>query len=608
MSQLLQPSAIPLLWREGLSPEQAAVVLDSHPRLLVLAGAGSGKTRTLVSKVAELLATGTVHPSALRIFSFTRQACQELESRLASIWHSLGQPAALPRLAFTFHAFAWRLIQQHRQALALPPRLHLLTELEAVLVSFTRFLAETRPILPPGSAQSLLQALRPGARELSDPRLTFLEPLFFDWKQQQGLLELDDLVPLALKLLRTPTGDKLRASLQAILVDEFQDIDPRQWELVEALLRPQTRLALFGDDDQAIYRWRGSEPTLIRTVYSNAAFKTHLLTTNYRCAGNILALAAHIMAQDPLRVSRPANAHRAPGSLPQLRLSPRPLEEVRRVVQLELRRGHPPEAVAVLLRERRQLEQVHRVLTEAQIPVQREDDPPETRGVKLMTLHGSKGLEFPVVILPLFDRGQFPGTRKLRQHEQGLLMRLHRARRAEKLLWRVQQTQKLVGWLCGSLEPLGPLGRKLRHWLDRRLSRWLDKQAGQLREAEKLAPWKPVLTRTWQEWPQERRAQLSEERRLCYVAMTRAQDRLWLISSGWKQRSPYLDTVAPERVAGLGLIPSDVDQPGRGEVEDVIPPSRRLLDLARGILRAMPSPSDPTSQDPVRQSTLFSTR
>lgn len=543
------PTSAP--WREGLSPEQAAVVQDTHPRLLVLAGAGSGKTRTLVARVAELLANAALPPSSLRIFSFTRQACQELEARLSQLWSSLGRTEPLPRLAYTFHAFAWEQLRRHRQAVGLPPSLCLLTQPDAVLAHFTRFLGETRPTLPPGSPQTLLQALRPGARALPDPRLTFLTPLFLSWKQRQGLLELEDLVPLTLKLLQSPAGGALRQSLKALLVDEFQDIDPQQWQLVEALLTPQTQLALFGDDDQAIYRWRGSEPTLIRTVHDKPEFKTHLLTVNYRCTGNILALAAQIMGRDPLRVPRPARAQRPPGVLPQLRFSPQPLEEVRRIVQHELARGCPPEALAVLLRERRHLEQVLSYLRAAKIPTRQEEDPPETRGVRLMTLHASKGLEFPVVILPRFDRGHFPGTRKLKQHEQGLLMRLTRARRAERLLKQAARQQQLLAWLHRLLSTFGKLGKHLSQTLALPLSRWHRTHASKLAEAEALAPWHPVLTRAWQAWPQERLAQLSEERRLCYVAMTRAQDRLWLISTSWHQRSPYLDEVAAERVEGL---------------------------------------------------------
>ncbi len=100
-----------------LSPEQMAAVVDTFPRTLVLAGAGSGKTRVLVARIAHLLLERGIPPSGLLAFSFTRKACLEIAHRLASFVERSGVSLRLPQMTFTFHAFAFRLVRRHHEAL-----------------------------------------------------------------------------------------------------------------------------------------------------------------------------------------------------------------------------------------------------------------------------------------------------------------------------------------------------------------------------------------------------------------------------------------------------------------------------------------------------------
>lgn len=591
-------------WLQGLSPAQHAAVVDPSPRLLVLAGAGSGKTRVLVSKVVQLLAHERFDPASLHVFSFTRKACEEIVQRLhtmlpeehtsvrrcglhsmphssmphsSMLSHSLPQlvessptsnlPSARrlgsPRQAHlptvdTVHRYAWRLISQHHQAIGIlqPPTLLGPDDHEAVLACFELFLKEVSPRVPEGSPAQLLERMRPTAGALMDPRLSHLEQLFRGWKCLHGQLELVDLVPLAYQLLQTPVGELERRRLRAVLIDEFQDIDPDQWKVLERLIGEHTRLILFGDDDQAIYRWRGSEPELIRHQHRRSDVKVHLLTTNYRCQKPILTLANHVIAQDAGRVHRDAVAHRQGGPVPTCITSPSPGQAVVRVVEMLLSRGRGVLDLVILVRNHRCGGVIRKALLKTGIPCSLTL---EGFGVRILTYHASKGLEFPVVLLPFMQQDIFPAAERLVERETWLKNRLKATQAASRRQkWRKGRLMGLRARLLTSVEKrltpvVEPSQRPFwqggfRHWFG---GEWLRAQLELKREWEarrqkrdaELLVWETPVQQALDGWPEERQAILSEERRLCYVAMTRARDELWLFCSDMRQASEFIRAI-----------------------------------------------------------------
>lgn len=552
-------------WLSGLSPAQRAAVVDPSPQMLVLAGAGSGKTRVLVSKVVQLLQHEGLESSSVHVFSFTRKACEEIISRLESLL-----PPTLPQIrpvrtcgqswrpvlpaVDTVHRYAWRLVRTHHRVAGFQRQPELLGPDDTARLSelFARFLAEVQPRVPEGSPAHLLTLMRPEVRKLADPRLSHLEPLFRAWKCQQAVLEMDDLIPLAIQLLQSSVGAQERQRLKAVLIDEFQDIDPQQWALMELLQGPSTRRILFGDDDQAIYRWRGSEPELIRAQHRRADVKVHLLTTNYRCQTPILTLANQVISQDAGRVHRDAVAHRQGGPVPVCVTHPEPGQAVVKTVQDLLGTGRGLPDIVVLVRNHRCAAVIRKALLLAGIPASLGL---EGYGVRLLTYHGSKGLEFPVVLMPFMDEDIFPPQQALVKQEQWLKTRLTASQQAARRLKvahnpLVKLEHRLERELLQAVSrswspPLVFLGNHLGGpWLSKRLQerlkqRQVQRQARKNRD-EALQSWEAPVREALQVWPHEKQAILAEERRLCYVAMTRARDELWLFCQDPAHCSDFL--------------------------------------------------------------------
>jgi superfamily I DNA/RNA helicase len=546
-------------------------VLEPSPRALVLAGAGSGKTRVLVARLAQHIADG-VPPDRVVAFSFTRKACAEIAGRLQALMGGRPRFERAPPIAHTFNGFTHRLVIRHHALLGFvrPPRIIVEGERNEVLEAFSHFL-DSLESRPPGSARSLLARLRPGPREMPDPGLLWLEDAFRAWRHGEGLIELSDQVPLAIRLLEGPIGEVVRARFDVVLVDEFQDIDLDQQRLFELLLGPRTRYMLFGDDDQAIYRWRGSDPELIRAYHRRPDVVTHLLTTNYRCRAPILAVAGAVIARDAGRVARPAEAHRTGGPRPCVVVGPDQAARVVRTLQRLRSTDRPLEAFAVLVRDHADAGDVARALIREGIPFTRDLDHP---GVRLLTFHASKGLEFPVVLLPFLDLGRFPNTRRLARERVALRRRLREAKQAERLVARLERRvhgsspcpRRFMGllhrlWHRGTgrttrrVRSGGAAGyfHRVRLWMRELAERWpgwspdgpdassrAESLAKSLEKAREKAIWRPALERALSGEEAEQEASLAEERRLCYVAMTRAQDELWLFCERRAKCSEYL--------------------------------------------------------------------
>ncbi len=535
----------------ALSPEQSDAVVDSHARVLVLAGAGSGKTRVLVARVAHFLLERNVPPERLLVFSFTRKACLEVAHRLERLVREAGSTQRLPQITFTFHAYAFLLVRRYHEALGFPRAPRVVTEEDTPgpAALFGRFLDQYRGERPPGAPAEVFRAMRPGPDRLADPLARRLEPAFAEWKRGRCLVELDDLVPLALALLKGAVGKRLRARIASVFIDEFQDIDDTQHRMFEHLLGPETSFSIFGDDDQAIYRWRGSNPEIIRSYHRRCDVRTHVLATNYRCREPILALASHVVAGDTARVDKPAIAHRRGGARPRCVVGPNQPELVVQVLSTLHQSGRPLEELAVLVRDRYDGRAVARAGVRRGM---RFTDCLDGPGVRLLTFHGSKGLEFPVVLIPFLDHRRFPNRRLLERSRDALKTRRKRARRAKRQVAGLRVRLALVGpeergktvsrrmWLRPSAWAgwVAALVHRLRG--EENVRRWRAAMEARLAAARQMARWYPVLEEAWTRFPSEAQERLAEERRLCYVAMTRAKDELWLFCKDWRTRSEFL--------------------------------------------------------------------
>jgi DNA helicase II / ATP-dependent DNA helicase PcrA len=295
---------------DGLNEQQRRAVTHQGGPLLVLAGAGTGKTRTLVARAAWLRGSQGVPASRILLLTFTRRAASDMLARAAA-WFD-GSPQGAERICGgTFHAIAHRIIRQHAESFSLPPQ-------------FT--------ILDQGDVTDLLDVLRPdhgldntGQRA---PRAAVCADIYtrcvntgrpvsevatasFPWcvpftgqlaglfraytarKRAGNLLDFDDLLLLWQAALADPVaGPVLRGMFDAVLVDEYQDVNAIQASIVRLLQPDGKQLTCVGDDAQAIYGFRGADPAHLRQLTADyQGLDVVRLDRNYRSRQGVLDLA-----------------------------------------------------------------------------------------------------------------------------------------------------------------------------------------------------------------------------------------------------------------------------------------------------------------------------
>ncbi|MEE9256768.1 MAG: UvrD-helicase domain-containing protein [bacterium] len=288
-----------------LNPQQREAVLAPPGPTLVLAGAGSGKTRVIVRRILHLLSGGTP-PGAILALTFTNKAAGEMRDRLADAL----VPGARGVWLGTFHATGARILRQEYDRLHLPrdfvvmSRGECLTilkrEMKKADISSERY--------PPRSVLERIGRFKTGEKTPEADSFAHtleavaarLAPRYERTLRAGGGLDFDDLLALPLRLFREHPGvlDRYRERFAEILVDEFQDTNAVQNRLVILLAGDRRRVFAVGDDDQSIYRWRGAEVENIRRFEREfQGARIFQLEENYRSTGNILSAAGAVMQQ-----------------------------------------------------------------------------------------------------------------------------------------------------------------------------------------------------------------------------------------------------------------------------------------------------------------------
>jgi len=320
-----------------LNDEQRRAVTHAGGPLLVLAGAGTGKTRTLVSRAAWLRAQG-IPASRILLLTFTRRAADDMLARVASVLareeaqareavlagaSGAPQPARRPGSADericggTFHAIAHRIIREHAESFSLPPAFSVIDPADMTdvldvlradhgLVGTQRRAPRaamcadiyTRCVNTQTTIADVVAGGFPWCRDYTE-QLAGLFRAYVAHKRRHGLVDFDDLLLLWRAALADPAaGPALRSLFDAVLVDEYQDVNAVQAEIVR-LLRPDgTGLTCVGDDAQAVYGFRGADPEHLRALAG--AYPTLAvirLVRNYRSRDPVLRLANTVRPQ-----------------------------------------------------------------------------------------------------------------------------------------------------------------------------------------------------------------------------------------------------------------------------------------------------------------------
>jgi len=313
---------------ERLAPDQQAAATAPPGPILCVAPAGSGKTTTLVARIAWLVATGA-DPGTICAITFNRRAAEELAARLGEALVPLGLAPRAVRVR-TFHALGREILDS--AGAPVEP-----------LVDRIRLLREIAPGAGPGGWRRLDDAISRLKLDLgvsadevaADPAAGPIARAFVAYERAiaaTGGLDFDDLVVRSLALLERDRRllEHWRRACAHLLVDEVQDVDRCQLRLALLLAAPANRIFLVGDDDQSIYGWRLAD---VRRVLALADELPGLrrvdLATNYRCPGPVVERAVRLVAHNRERFAKRIVAR--PGATGRLVLAPDPSDEVVRV-------------------------------------------------------------------------------------------------------------------------------------------------------------------------------------------------------------------------------------------------------------------------------------
>jgi DNA helicase-2/ATP-dependent DNA helicase PcrA len=304
---------------QGLNPQQREAVAHTEGPLLILAGAGSGKTRVITHRIAHLVSHHHVPPSAILAVTFTNKAADEMRTRVASLLE--GENLSSTPNVSTFHSFCVRLLrrdgdplQQIRPGFTRRFSIYDDDDQLAIIKASYRRLGLDEKFMQPRAvlsrishAKNLKKTPQNLYQEATEPNLTKIAVIFEDYEKalhQANALDFDDLLLESVRLLYhdQATRESYNRRLSYLMIDEYQDTNRSQYELMRLLTQAHKNVCVVGDEDQSIYSWRGAD---IRNIldferdYPNA--RTIRLEQNYRSTKNILEAASALVANNKER-------------------------------------------------------------------------------------------------------------------------------------------------------------------------------------------------------------------------------------------------------------------------------------------------------------------
>ncbi len=310
---------------EGLNPRQREAVAHVEGPLLVLAGAGSGKTRVITHRMAHLMDVHKVPGWAILAVTFTNKASGEMRDRVKSliVSNNVAGSDSLPTVA-TFHSFCVRLLRREGAPLAGIRRgftplfsiydddeqLSVLKSVYKQLGLDEKFLAYRAALSRISHAKSHKHTPEDLARAATDPVSTRLAVIYERYQSkllESNALDFDDLLIETVRLLAhdAPTREKANRRYEFLMVDEYQDTNRSQYELMRLLSADRGNVAVVGDEDQSIYGWRGAN---IRNILDFErdfpGAKTIRLEQNYRSTKNILEAASAVVSNNTERIGK----------------------------------------------------------------------------------------------------------------------------------------------------------------------------------------------------------------------------------------------------------------------------------------------------------------
>jgi superfamily I DNA/RNA helicase len=366
-----------------LNPPQREAASHSGGPLLVLAGAGSGKTRVITYRIAHLLGLG-IPPGAICAVTFTNKAAAEMRERVAGL---VDDRAAVRQLTIgTFHALGLQILQTERKALGLPRGFTIYDQADQLGA-----LREAMRALHDGDRRYDVKALLtrislaknafvgphdylPNPADDYDVQAAQAYPRYQDMMRACAAFDFDDLIVEPVRLFERAAAVHRRWAerFRFVMVDEFQDTNAAQLRLIKHLVTDHQNLVVVGDDDQSIYSWRGADPTnILRFAELYPGARIVKLEQNYRSSKTILAAANAVIANNPRRHGKQLWSHHDRGE-PITHAVAATAEDEARWIASEIARLHHGgqrwSDVAVMYRSNLQAKPVEDELRQASVP------------------------------------------------------------------------------------------------------------------------------------------------------------------------------------------------------------------------------------------------
>jgi DNA helicase-2/ATP-dependent DNA helicase PcrA len=314
---------------DGLNSAQTDAVTTASGPLLILAGAGSGKTKTLTHRIAYLIANEKIWPNQILAVTFTNKAAKEMRSRLGLL---LGQDSSyrgfMPWTG-TFHGICVRLLRQEGHAIGVASNFVIYDEDDrrGLVKQAMKQLSISDKEIKAVSASSAIstaknEMVNPDEYEASasapyQKNVAKIYRKYEDMRQTAGALDFDDLLLEVVRLLKTASDirAKWRNNFKHILIDEYQDTNAAQYAIVKLLVNDERNICVVGDDWQSIYSWRGADFTNILNFERDfKGAKVIKLEENYRSTGNILEAASNVITKNVQRTDKKLWTQAGPGS------------------------------------------------------------------------------------------------------------------------------------------------------------------------------------------------------------------------------------------------------------------------------------------------------
>jgi DNA helicase-2/ATP-dependent DNA helicase PcrA len=380
------PTGSPLL--DKLNPEQRAAVTLPREHALILAGAGSGKTRVLTTRIAWLLQTGQVSPAGVLAVTFTNKAAREMMTRLSAML-----PINVHGMWIgTFHGLCNRFLRAHFRTANLPQSFQILDtqdQLSAIKRLCRQFQIDDERF-PPKQLQWFIgsckeEGMRPQAVPVRDEdtrRKVEIYQLYEDQCQREGVVDFGELMLRSYELLRdnAPIREHYQRRFRHILIDEFQDTNKLQYAWIKMLAAVDSDAAnsdrgvvlAVGDDDQSIYAFRGARVGNMGDFVREFAVRHQIkLEQNYRSFSNILDSANALISHNRNRLGKNLRTDQGPGEPVRVYEAPSDfaeaqwmVEEMRQLVRDDFRRNE----IAVLYRSNAQSRVIETALFNAGVP------------------------------------------------------------------------------------------------------------------------------------------------------------------------------------------------------------------------------------------------